>query len=339
MEVVPSPEPLLQLGMGYWGSKAFLTACDLKLFSVVQAGTDTVGDVSKALSLPSRGARFLLDGMTALGLLQKERGQYTNTSMSSEYLVEEKPQYMADLFIAMNRMFYAPSVEFERALGQDSPVWSVDSDGRHVPLTGEQSELFTRGMHGLSAATGVKFGHIWAEKLQDRRHLLDLGGGSGAMSIGAVAANSGLKATVLDRPRVCTVARSYISKAGLSGSIDTIEADLFADDYPTGPDVHLYSNVFHNCSESECRRLLEKSFSSLPPAGTVVIADFILDDSRTSPTFAAVFNFLALAAMQEGECHTYTEYRTWLEKAGFVDVTRVNLDGPTALMLASKPSN
>ena len=339
MGVVPSPEPLLQLGMGYWGSKAFLTACDFKLFSVVQAGADTVDGVSKALSLPSRSIRFLLDGMTALGLLRKEQGRYTNTSISSEYLVEGKHQYMAELFIAMNRMFYAPSLEFERAIGQDSPVWSVDSDGRHIPLTGEQSDLFTRGMHGLSAATGLSFGRIWAEYLGDRQHLLDLGGGSGAMSIGAVLANPGLVATVLDRPRVCTVARSYISKAGLSGSIDTVEADLFADEFPRRPDVHLYSNVFHNCSESECRRLLQKSFASLPPSGMVVIADFILDDSRTSPTFAAVFNFLALAAMQEGECHTHTEYRTWLENAGFVDVNRVDLNGPTALILASKPSN
>ena len=330
-----SPEYLMRLGTGHWSTKPFLTACEMKLFSLVERGTDTVDGIANALSLPRRGTRFLMDGMAALGLFAKEGESYRTTPLSSTFLVEGKEEYMADLFIAIDRMFYDSFTDFEAALRQDSPVWSVDREGRHVPLTGEESDLFTRGMHGLSVWTSGAFARSYS--LADRQHLLDLGGGSGAMSIGAVRHNPGLKATVLDRPRVCAMARSLISQAGLSLRIDTVEADLFTDAYPVGPDVHLYSNILHNYKGDECRYLLKKSYESLPPSGAVVIADFVLDKSRTSPSFATVFNFLALVAMSEGETHTFGEYEAWLQGAGFVDVRCTELTGSTTLVFAAKP--
>ena len=330
-----SPEDLMRLGTGHWSTKPFLTACEMNLFGLVERGIDTVDGVAKALSLPRRGTRFLMDGMAALGLFAKEGGSYRTTRVSSTFLVEGKEEYMGDLLIAIDRLFYDPFVDFKIALKQDSPVWSVDQEGRHVPPTEEESDLFTRAMHGLSVWTGAAFARSY--NLAGRRHLLDLGGGSGAMPIGAVKHNPDLRATVLDRPRVCAVARSFISEAGLSCRIDTLEADLFADAYPVGPDVHLYSNILHNYQADECRYLLKKSYESLPQSGAVVIADFVLDESRTSPSFAAVFNFLALVAMSEGETHTFDECKAWLHEAGFVDVGRTVLTGLTTLVFAAKP--
>jgi hypothetical protein len=325
------------LGTAYWSSKAFLTACDLKLFGLVEGGAGRPEAVARALLLSERGVRFLMDGMAALGLLAKDGGHYRTTPLSSAYLVEGKPGYMGDLFIAMNRLFYAPFAGLEQALREGRPVWPVDADGRRVPLAAGNSELFTRGMHGLSAATGQAFGRKWSHRLAGKHHLLDLGGGSGAMSIGAVEHTPGLLATVLDRPTPCTVARETVAAAGLSQRIATLERDLFDDPYPNGPDVHLYSNVFQNYEAWACRGLLKKSFDSLPPGGELIIAEFVLAEDRTSPPFAAAFNFLALVASEAGETHTYGEYRRWLEEAGFVDVGHSPLRGPTSLVFASKP--
>lgn len=330
-----SLDPLLQLGLGHWRAKPFLTVCELRLFTLIEAGTNTVEAVAGALSLPERGTRFLLDGMVALQLLAKESGGYQTTPLSSTFLVEGKPGYMGDFFVAVNRLYFAPFGDFELALREDRPVWSVDAQGKHVTLTGEAADLSTRAMHALNTPTGLAFGQMY--NLAGRRHLLDLGGGSGAMSIGAVSHNPGLMATVLDRSGVCAVARSYIAEAGLAQRIDTLAADLFDDVYPAGPDVHLYSNVFHDCRPQECQTLLHKSYEALPASGAVVIADFVLDESRAAPTFGAVFNFLALVTMDGGEAHTYGEYSAWLEEAGFVGVGRIDLPGPTTLVFASKP--
>ena len=331
-----SPESLLQLGTAYWTSKAFLTACSLRLFTLVEAGTDVVEAVAESLSLPQRGVRYLLDGMTALGLLHKEGGRYLTTPLSSEYLVEGRAEYMGDLFIALDRLFFAPFGDLGTAVERDAPVWPLDPYGQRVALTPEQSRLFTRGMHGLSSATGMAFGREWAPRLTGRRHLLDLGGGSGAMAIGAVSHTPGLRATVMDRPLPCSVAREYIAAAGLAAMIDTLESDLFADPFPMAPDVHLYSNVLQNHAVDRCRGLLKRSFDALPPGGEIVIAEFVLDPDRTGPPFAAAFNYLALVATEGGGTRTFDEYREWLEEAGFVNVGQRHLWGPTSLVFATK---
>ena len=337
MEDPPSPGPLLELGTAYWASKAFLTACNLRLFSLVEGGNDTVERVSGALAIPRRGTRHLLEGMTALGLLEKAGERYRTTPAASAYLVEGKPGYMGDLFVTLDRHFFGPFQDLEEAMRSDKPVWPVDSQGRRVPLTPEQSELFTRGMHGLTGATGAAFGREWASRLSRRRHLLDIGGGSGAMSIGAAGRAPGLRATVLDRSVPCAVAREYIAAAGLSDRVDALESDIFEDPFPDGPDAHLYSNVLQNHGEDRCRGLLRKSFAALPPGGAIVIAEFVLDQGRTGPPFPVAFNFLALVVTDGGGTRTYDEYRSWLEEAGFVGIGLQHLFGPTSLVFGTKP--
>ena len=337
MEDPPSPGPLLELGTAYWTSKAFLTACNLRLFFLIEGGNDTVEQLAGVLALPLRGTRYILEGMTALGLLEKTGEQYRTTPLASAHLVEGKPGYMGDLFVTLDRHFFAPFQDLETAMRRDGPVWPVDSLGRRVPLTPEQSELFTRGMHGLTGATGAAFGREWASSLSCRRHLLDIGGGSGAMSIGAAGQAPGLRATVLDRPVPCAVAREYIAAAGLSDRVDTLESDIFEDPFPDGPDAHLYSNVLQNYGEDRCRGLLKKSFGALPPGGGVVIAELVLDDERTGPPFPVAFNFLALVVTEGGGTRTYDEYRSWLEEAGFVGIEMQHLFGPTSLVFGTKP--
>ena len=337
MEEEPSPERLLELGTGYWTSKAFLTACNLKLFSLVEAGSDTVDRLARALDIPERGTRYLADGMAGLGLLDKAEGRYRTAPVASAYLVEGKPGYMGGLFVTLDRHFFAPFADLEEALRGDRPVWPLDPRGHRVPMTPEQSELFTRGMHGLTSGIGAAFGREWAHRLSGRHHLLDIGGGSGAMSIGAVGHTPGLRATVLDRPVPCAVAREYIADAGLSDRVGTLESDMFGDPLPDGADVHLYSNVLQNHGTDRCLRLLRKSFEALQQGGVVVIAEFVLDAGRGSPPFAAAFNFLALVVTEGGGTRTYDDYRSWLEEAGFVGIGRQHLLGPTSLVFGTKP--
>ena len=336
MAQVSSPEPLLRLGLGYWEAKAFLTACELKLFTLVESGTDTSHHVAQALSIPVRSMRFLLNAMAALGLLEKQGTQYSNTSLAATFLVEGRPLYMGDFFVAINRMFYAPFVEFQRALKEGHPVWSTDQGGtEHVPISGEERELFVRGMHSLGAATAAAFGD--SPILAGRKHLLDIAGGSGVMAIAAVQSHAGMKATVLDRPAVCELAQPHIAASGLAHRIDTLGKDIFVDPFPAGADTHLYSNVLQNFDSAKGKLLLKKSYDALPRGGLLIIADYVLDEEGTSPTFPALFNLFALVAMEGGEARSFSEYKAWLDEAGFEGVERAGLLSPTSLVWARKP--
>ena len=326
---------LLEVGLGYWHSKSFLTACRLNLFTVIEEGNNTVDQVAATLALPLRTSRILMDAMISLGFLTKEAHVYATTSLSSDYLVDTKSAYMGEFFTAIDSIFFSPFVDFAQALQEDLPVWNFDKrTGKHTPISPKQSQLLTRGLHALNRSTGMAFGRMC--DLSNRKLLLDIGGGSGVMSINAVLNNPSLNAIVLDRPSTCTLAQDYIHAASLSHRVTTRESDFIRDVYSEAADVHLYSNVFQNLNLALCRQLIEKSHKRLPPAGKLLIVEYLVNEERTSPSFGAFFNLFALVATAGGEARTFHEYLTLLEEAGFCQIKVSDLYGPSSLIEAIK---
>ena len=92
-----SPGEIMRLGMGFWGSKAFLSAVELGLFTVLAEGALDADKLRARLGLNQRGARDLFDAMVAMGMLQKRDGKYANTPETDFYLDRAKPSYIGGL--------------------------------------------------------------------------------------------------------------------------------------------------------------------------------------------------------------------------------------------------
>lgn len=71
----PSPTPILELGMAFWGSKALLSAEELGVFTVLAQGPRTGRDLEAALGLASRATFDFLDTLVALGMLARRCGR------------------------------------------------------------------------------------------------------------------------------------------------------------------------------------------------------------------------------------------------------------------------
>src|SRR5687767_13540627 len=70
--LVPSPERIMQVGLGYWASKTILTAVELGLFTLLAERPRTAEEVRQALHLHPRAIHDFLDALVALGFLQRE---------------------------------------------------------------------------------------------------------------------------------------------------------------------------------------------------------------------------------------------------------------------------
>ena len=69
-----SPAAIMALGMGFWGSKAFLSAVELGVFSAL-AEQPLDGEVLRArLGLHPRAATDFFDCLVALRVLEKHNG-------------------------------------------------------------------------------------------------------------------------------------------------------------------------------------------------------------------------------------------------------------------------
>jgi hypothetical protein len=77
-----TPDKIMQLGLGFWGSKTFLSAIELGVFTELAKGPQDGELLRTHLDLHPRGARDFFDALVSLGMLQLNNGQYANTPES-----------------------------------------------------------------------------------------------------------------------------------------------------------------------------------------------------------------------------------------------------------------
>jgi hypothetical protein len=101
-----SPDKILQLGLGFWGSKALLSAVELGVFTQLARGPLNAESLRARLNLHPRGADDFFDALVALGVLQRKDGQYRNTPESDWFLDRAKPGYIGGVLEMANARLY-----------------------------------------------------------------------------------------------------------------------------------------------------------------------------------------------------------------------------------------
>ena len=324
---------ILDLGLGYWKSKAFLTACDLDLFRVIHTGVGTVEAVANNVGLPEQSTSVLLNSMVALGILSKRNKRYFVLEEFVPFIIDG-PESMRDFFLAINRLFYDPFINFQEALASGKPVWSVGPDNKHKSVSVKDGQMIANAMHSLNMPVGQALSRNY--DFSAHKNLLDIGGGSGVMSINAVKIHSHLRATVLDRPGICHITRRFIREFGLSKKIEVQPIDFISDPIPQGFDVHIISNVLQNLSEDKCSIILKNSFESLTPGGKILIVEYVLDETETGPYFPAIFNLFSTVAIENGGARPFQWYKGALKAAGFSFIQSSTLLNSSTLIVAQR---
>ena len=77
-----TPDTIMQLGLGFWASKTFLSAIELGLFTELAKGPATFETLKDKFNLHQRSARDFLDALVALGMLDRKDSTYSNTAES-----------------------------------------------------------------------------------------------------------------------------------------------------------------------------------------------------------------------------------------------------------------
>jgi len=102
----PTPENILQVGLGFWASKTLLSAVEMGLFTELAHGPKDLETVRGRLGLHPRSAHDFLDTLVALGFLERRDGKYSNTPATDLFLDKQKPSYMGGLLEMANHRLY-----------------------------------------------------------------------------------------------------------------------------------------------------------------------------------------------------------------------------------------
>ena len=134
---------------------------------------------------------------------------------------------------------------------------------------------------------------------------------------------------------IAGISREAIARRGFAGRVSVIARDMFQEPFPTGCDVHLFSNVLHDWDERVVKRLLKKSFDSLLPGGMIVIHDMHINADKTGPLPVAAYSAL-LMNITEGKCYSTAEMKAYLGAAGFRDAAYFPTAADRSVMTARR---
>jgi hypothetical protein len=100
----------------------------------------------------------------------------------------------------------------------------------------------------------------------------------------------------------------------------------------------LLFGVLHR--EPSAQNLLRRAAASLNPGGVVYVMEIMTDETRTMPSFSALFALNLALTSREGRVFSHLELQTWMEEAGLKDfaVELLPLPVPQWLARGRKPA-
>jgi len=257
-------------------------------------------------------------------------GAFANSPEADHYLVRGRPHFVGDLHVSFEDTWRGGLLTAE-SIRAGRPLAALD----YAAMSADEVARFFTGQHpyallgGWKLAEAVDFGCC--------RRVLDVGGGSGGVSIALCQRLPSLRATVVELPSVAPVAERYINKADLAERIDVVRADVVAATPAGAFDVAILRSLLQVLSPEDARTALRHVRPALAPGGTLYVLGQILDDDRLGPQSAVLLNLSFLAFYERGGSHTEAEHREWLAAAGFVDAERRLTPNGISMVVARVP--
>lgn len=331
------PDHILELGFGFWGSKALLSATELGLFSELARGPMDAEALREALELHPRSARDFFDALVALGVLDRENGYYANTPEADLFLDRAKPSYIGGILEMANARLYRFWGSLTEGLKTGQPQNEAKDGGDFFEVLYQDParlRQFLRAMTGISmgasAAIARKF--PW----EKHRTFADIGTAEGGLSVQLALAHEHLTGIGLDLPPVRPAFEEYVAQFGLDERLRFQEQDILGDEPLPEADVLIMGHMLHGWDLATKELLVRKAYEALPEGGALLVFDAVIDDERRHNAFGLLMSLNMLIEEPGGFDYTGADCQGWMLDAGFREAYVEHLEGPDSMVVGLK---
>jgi 3-hydroxy-5-methyl-1-naphthoate 3-O-methyltransferase len=328
-----TPAAVMEDFMGAWRTRTLTTAVELDVFTQIAAGKRTAKHIAEGVGATARGMALLLDALAAIGYLRKTGDRYGLQPASAAFLVPKGSGYVGAIAQALS-------------LSWDSwkSLTEAVRSGRHaetVDVAEKGKEFFPKLVAsifpGNFAASNAVVKRLPKEERSKINRILDVAAGSGAWSLAFAQAIPEARIDTLDFPEITPITREFAEKFGVANRYDYLERNMREADFGHDKyDLVILGHIIHSEGEKRGKELLRKSYEALRPGGTLLIGEYVPNDTRTGPPMPVLFGLNMLLQTEEGNVYTLREYRAWLKAADFRKVTTIPVPPPSTVILATK---
>ena len=333
-------EQIMRDGMGFWASRAVLIAVEHGLFTELATGPATANELMVRLGWHPRGAGALLDCLVALGLLKRDRnGRYANRLRANLFLDRNKPSYIGGLLELSSKRLYDLWSGLGDLLRTGNPAAEEETgDNEYFATLYQDPEALSQFLSGMTGISSTEATLIAARFPWKRfRTFADIGGAQGALLTRVALIHSHLTGINYDLPAVEPIFKEYVARFGLDDRLSFVAGDMHEAALPQA-DVISFGHLLHGQSESTRRRLISKAYHALPPGGSLLVYDAMVNNQNRRYEFMSQLSSLnIMLESREGFEASTQDCARWLRDAGFRDVTIAHLLGPTSMAYGFKP--
>ncbi|BBO85430.1 O-methyltransferase [Desulfosarcina ovata subsp. sediminis] len=259
-------------------TQLLLTAIELNVFDYLS--TPQSGEaVAEQLNTHPMYTRFLLDGLTALHLVDKKDGCYRNHPNTRATLHSESPAYQGQMFSMMEKMSAAVLADMGHTVRFGPREKPADMSAEPIWEAYARSMAnYERG--GTAQKMAARIAQI--EGFASFEKMLDLGGGPGLHCLATVAEHPSMQGVIFDQPAVVKVAEEFIVEYEMADRVTTMADDYVNDSIGENYDL-IWASATLNVVRSDLKAVIEKIYHALKPDGVFVsLADGVTHE-RTRP--------------------------------------------------------
>jgi len=337
MSEQPTPERILQIGLGFWASKVLLSAVEIGVFTELSNRPLDLNSLRGRLGLHPRSARDFLDALVALGFLQREGDVYRNSADSELFLARGKPSYLGGILEMANNRLYGFWGHLTQALRTGRPQNEIRQGAEPLfsALYADPARLreFTAAMTGVSRAANqaiaAKF--PW----QNYKNFVDVGTAQGDLAVQIASAHPHVTGIGLDLPEIEPIFEDYALSNGVARRLSFKSGDFFQEPLPKA-DVVLFGHILHDWGLEEKKALIRKGYEAIPDGGAVIVYESIIDDDRSRNAFGLLMSLNMLIETPDGFDYTGADCEGWMKEVGFKETRVEHLVGPDSMVIGIK---
>lgn len=294
------------------------TALELGLFQRLAAETADAEQLAGELNIPLRRCQCWLELLAGMGLLQRTAGTYTPSPVACTAILDAYSHESWAFLAEEARGRYPAALDLTDHITHPVSVW--EGQGRNPPdymdqMIGDpvQARRFTTMLYELHIPLAERLAE--ALDMTGVQRMLDLGGGSGVISMALLRRHPELTSVVVDIQNVCEVGREFAARTPMADRIDYHVADFLHDELPGDFDLILECDIGVYGEE-----LFRRLRAALKPGGRFVIVDW-LNRPEEQATLQQLVNDFASALQGAAATCTVADLTNMLARCGYEQIT------------------
>lgn len=251
---------------------AVRVAATLRLADLIGDGVERIGELADRTGTDADALGRVLRHLACHGVFAEPAPDRFALTGPAELLRSDHPagmRAMFDLAEFGGRMDLA-FTELMHTVRTGEPAWEAAFGApywEHLAADPALAASFDASM-AASTRTTAATAYDWSGV----RHVVDVGGGTGALLAEVLRADPAIRATLVDLPGTVARGRRFLAEQGLADRCEFVGQSFF-DPLPAGGDVYLLCAVLHDWNDEQATAILRRCADAAGGNGRVVIVE------------------------------------------------------------------